>query len=97
MDACCPPFLPSKSCTGEGKCRSKRNKIIKNLPLWTIKESETYGIFDSPDTWCSKITEDLCVPCRVGAKVLAEKVRSEFWSNLPNFFGLEAWADLKDG
>ena len=96
MAASCPPFLPSKSCTTGSKCRSIRCKTIKNLPVWTTDESESYGIFESPETWDSKVTEGLCVPCRVEAKALAHGVRSEFWLKLPTFFRLDEWASLED-
>ena len=96
MAVSCPPLLPSYSCTARSECGSIRYATIKNLPVWTTMESESYGIFSSPESWSSKSTGDLCAPCQVKAKALARQVRSEFWSKLPTFFGLDEWADLKD-
>jgi hypothetical protein len=93
VDALGPPLvLSSKACSSR-KCEVNSWKTIKTLPVWRTVESMTYGIFD-----CSEIevTENTCSRCRSEVKKLTETVRSEFWSALPTFFGLPAWADLKD-
>ena len=93
-DALCPPLiLPSQTCSRRGKCEAN---TIQKLPVWDTGESERFGIFGRWGMRGPHVTKGLCARCQVQVKKLTNNVRSEFWLSLPTFFGLPAWADLKD-
>jgi hypothetical protein len=90
VDALCPLVLPSKSCSSDGKCK-KREKTIKNLPVWRTEESMSFGIFRSG---AIPLTETLCSQCCIEVKQLTERTRYDFWKLLPTFFGLPNWSEI---
>jgi len=49
-----------------------------------------------PKAASMQAAEGLCSQCHAEVEKLTQRVRSEFWSILPSFFGLAVWADLKD-
>ena len=101
MDALCPPFpFPTASCQDEVRDEDGWN-AIRDLPLWRIADSHPFGIFyswdDDGESAENKATKDLCTKCRAEVVNFTNKVRKEFWEQLPSFFGLLGWSDLKDG
>ena len=70
-------------------------------PLWRIADSHPFGIFyswdDDGESAENKATKDLCTRCRAELVNFTNKVREEFWEQLPSFFRLLGWSDLKDG
>jgi hypothetical protein len=96
-EALCPPLiLPSQTCSRRGKCDASKWNTIQKLPVWETGESDRFGIFGRWEALGPCSTQALCSRCQAEVKKLTDKVRLEFWSSLPTFFGLPAWADLKD-
>ena len=48
------------------------------------------------DSWDEKLNLRLCKPCLKPIKSAYESACKQLWSQLPGFFGLQPWDELKD-
>ncbi|KAF9558724.1 hypothetical protein CPC08DRAFT_763786 [Agrocybe pediades] len=53
------------------------------------------GIFCHTGTMVDFYDVECCAECLKFLKGIAEPIRAELWDNLPSFFGLPTWAELK--
>jgi hypothetical protein len=86
----------------EKSCVYRVNSALR-LPFVLIKNYWPPNHFFQPPTavlnlqpWDQDSKTQLCKPCLDSLIVAYEKARQELWDDLPSYFGLPPWEELKD-
>ncbi|KAF8883648.1 hypothetical protein CPB84DRAFT_186789 [Gymnopilus junonius] len=85
-------LLPAEGCLTSNACRMRQWKAMDNFNLW--KDFD-----DNAENFSALPKQELAVFCSKCAKVVRgrhDEIREEMWQNLPTYFQLEKWEDLKD-
>jgi hypothetical protein len=87
-------FLPSNGCSSKSACAIKKAPAIGNLSLFRMAD----GIHWSLGPWEGEDLSGfyLCMPCLASIQARYECACEDLWSQLPTFFGLPPWDELKD-
>ena len=87
-------FLPSKGCSSKSTCAVYLLRVIRNLLLFQIEDG--FHFFLQP--WDAENLHDLelCTSCLASIKEEYECACEDLWSQLPTFFELPPWDELKD-
>ena len=83
-------LLPSPQCSSFKIC-SPQKLLATQLIFSTID-----GGINHLEPWDKDFKSQLCKPCLDSLIVAYEKARQELWDDLPSFFGLPPWEELKD-
>jgi hypothetical protein len=99
------PFLHPNNCYSRTTCAAGRAKIAQRLELFENEEnSQAQQEDDSQheddshpflDPW-EKFDFEFCTLCLPSMKLAYKSACEELWSQLPGFFGLQPWDELKD-
>ena len=103
-------FLPSNGCFSRSACAADKVAIIQWLKPFpneedTQNEDNPQNFEDnSPhslyflEPWEEKFEGNfrLCKPCLASMKLAYDSACELLWSQLPGFFGLQPWDELKD-
>ena len=81
---------PSRQCSSVSICSHK--KLLASQSLFSI----TDGGIKHLEPWDQNSKTRLCKPCLDSLMVAYEEAREELWNDLPSFFGLSPWEELKD-
>ncbi|KAJ7037817.1 hypothetical protein C8F04DRAFT_1091632 [Mycena alexandri] len=89
-------IIPCSSCKSRTKC-AKEQALMVRIECLDRKVDLSYTL----DTWSKagqgKLVNHLCCACEEEeAKGMYDAERKKAWNLLPTFFGLPAWAELKD-
>ena len=76
------------SCLAREACQITRNKVLQNL-------SRAAPNLEGLRTWDQLWSDGLCFFCALQAQQQHVRSRQLFWSNLPNWFGLSSWEELR--
>jgi hypothetical protein len=83
-------LLPSQQCSSISICSHKK-LLVAQLLFPTID-----GHLHQLGPWDQESKTPLCKPCFDSLNVAYEKARQKLWDDLPSFFGLPPWEELKD-
>ncbi|KAJ7185853.1 hypothetical protein C8R46DRAFT_882121 [Mycena filopes] len=86
--------VPAARCTSQDKCMKQRTVLRRILNFGDdLRRYHTLTTWEPDDEdW----SEGFCDECEAAARGRFNADRVEFWDALPGFFGLPAWAELKD-
>ncbi|KAF8146874.1 hypothetical protein K438DRAFT_1868531, partial [Mycena galopus ATCC 62051] len=83
-------WTPDDNCTTAAQCTKMRDRLLSNSMDSPMLRALTPFVPNS-DT-CKK----LCVACVTSIKISTEAGRKRTWDELPGFFELPAWSELKN-
>lgn len=83
-------LLPSQQCSSISIC--SHQKLLASQSLFLI----TDGDIKCLQPWNQDSKTQLCKPCLDSLIAAYEKARRKLWDDLPSFFGLPPWEELKD-
>jgi hypothetical protein len=83
-------LLPSQQCSSISICSHK--KLLASQSLFPTIDGGIHNL----GPWDQNSKTQLCKPCLDSLIVAYEKAREELWADLPSFFGLPPWEELKD-
>jgi hypothetical protein len=101
-------FLPSNGCNSRSACVVDKLAIIRCLKLFNNEEDaqnedsqnedDSLPFQELLDPWHAESEGNfrLCKPCIGSVKLAYESACEHLWSQLPGFFGLQPWDELKD-
>jgi hypothetical protein len=97
-------FFQSNSCYSRSTCACDRAKIIRRLKLFENEEDSQYEDDSQNEDdchpflnpWYAELDFQLCKSCLPAMKLAYKSACEELWSQVPGFFGLEHWDELKD-
>ena len=84
-------FIPSENCGSQYECTQARTEILENAFFVGIDLTLNPYINS-----LSTSAENLCEKCHSVAQERYDAGRKEIWKELPSYFMLPAWEDLKD-
>ncbi|KDR86011.1 hypothetical protein GALMADRAFT_235199 [Galerina marginata CBS 339.88] len=82
--------IPTAACQRKAKCESHRSAVLAEL----VPGPTPYTALTSPVE--DRVLELYCDSCAAEIKKIYEAGREVIWDNLPSYFGLPKWEDLKD-
>ncbi|KAJ7164769.1 hypothetical protein C8R43DRAFT_988349 [Mycena crocata] len=88
-------IIPSSACKSRTKC-IKEQALMVRIECLDKKVDLTYTAHTWSKAGAGKWTNRLCHSCEDAAKGPHDAGRKKAWNQLPTFFGLPGWNDLKD-
>lgn len=91
-------FLPSNKCCSRSTCAANKVLVIRGLKLFQFEDDSETEDDSLPflDAWDAEFNSQLCEWCLVSMKLAYNSACQWLWSQLPGFFGLQPWDELKD-
>ncbi|KAJ3513920.1 hypothetical protein NLJ89_g2689 [Agrocybe chaxingu] len=91
-------FMPPASCTNAGQCSFAKADVLEMLiiSLWLRDERTMWDLSPDIPPPASMIVSALCDSCSASIKTHYNKARERIWAELPKYFALPDWEELKD-
>ena len=82
--------VPCSSWANPADCTEERSAVLERYSSVLRKE-----VFYALERWSAAFACQLCAACIAAAREDFERGRRVIWDNLPTYFGLPSWSDLK--
>ena len=91
-------FLEPNSCYARANCAANRAEIVRRLKIFENEDDSQHEDDSHPflGPWAADFDFQLCELCLASMKLAYKSACERLWSQLPGFFGLQPWDELKD-